>query len=107
MPPSSNPPTPAQMYYFYRYMEAPLDAKKRPAADKDFMGGGVLTMAAAAGRAAKVAEEGSERQLMFSNHGTWMDEAGVINAESFLFTTKARGGEEGRSAGRLPPPAAS
>ena len=52
------------MYYFYRFSEAPIDAKHRPMADKPAMRGGVLSVApSAAGKLRRVPDEGSERQV--------------------------------------------
>lgn len=52
------------MYYFYRFTEAPIDAKRRPAAEKSAMRGSVLNVAmSAGGKLKRVQEEGSERQV--------------------------------------------
>jgi hypothetical protein len=42
----------------------------------------------------KVEEVKSEKQLMFSNHGSWQDFGGnMIAAESFLYTAQVKGGK--------------
>jgi len=77
------------MYYFYRYLECPPNKTKLPLADKTAMAGGVVSIAASArGKLKPIGGgEGSERLLMFSNHGTRFDDDDVC-AESFLYTSQ-------------------
>lgn len=83
-----HPPFLPQMYYFYRYNEAPIDSKNRPMAFKQAMQGGVISVAfAPTGKPRKMEDDGSERQLMFSNHSTTQENDGIC-AESFLYPTQ-------------------
>lgn len=89
---------PAQIYYFYRYDEAPQHPSNGNASLKSAMHGGHLMVPLKqAGKAVDVPNDGSERQLMFSNHSNVGDGQDIC-AESFLFTAKVgarRGGVEG------------